>query len=59
MQANERGSYGQDASKKGGALSVVIVLGLGAVVIGLSPGVKHWYKHGRLPAAEDTLQWRR
>jgi hypothetical protein len=57
--ANERGSYGADASKHGSFGAVAVVLGLGAVIYGFSPGARHWYKHGRLPAAEETSKWRR
>lgn len=57
--ANERGSYKQDTGKKNDVLPVVILIGVGAVIYGLSPGARHWYKHGRLPAAEDTSTWRR
>jgi len=61
MQANDRGTYEEAAEKKGGGVlpAVVIVLGLGAAIYGFSPGARHWYKHGRLPVAEDTAQWRR
>ena len=56
---NDRGSYGANAGKSGGAaLPIVLVLGCTALIYGISPGARHWYKHGRLPAAEDTTQWR-
>ena len=29
--------------------TVIAVLGLAAVIIGLSPGARFFYKHGRLP----------
>lgn len=52
---NERGSYGANISKSGSTFgAVAIVLGIGAVIYGFSPGARHWYKHGRLPSSEDT-----
>lgn len=45
---NERGTYGDDAKPedwKSGA----IVIGIAAAIYLLSPGARHWYKHGRLP----------
>ena len=56
--ANDRGSYGAEASE-GSLSSVAVVLGLGAVIYGLSPGARHWYRHGRLPSSEDTTRWHR
>lgn len=35
--------------KKGGTLAIVIILIMTAAVYGLSPGARHYYKHGRLP----------
>jgi hypothetical protein len=58
--ANGRGSYGADASKSGSGLGAVgVLLALGVVIYGLSPGARHWYRHGRLPATEDTARWHR
>lgn len=39
----------EEAKKKGGLLSVAIVLGLTAAIFGLSPGARHFYRHGKLP----------
>ncbi len=47
MQSNERGSYGDDHGSSG--VGIVIGFGLMAVIYGLSPGARHFYKHGHLP----------
>jgi hypothetical protein len=52
MEPNERGTYG-DRKESGSVLSVAIVVGLAAAIYGLSPGARHWYKHGRLPNGHD------
>ena len=60
--ANERGSYGDDAGDKGkknGVLPILLMLGAAVGVYALSPGARHFYKHGRLPPAEETGQWPR
>jgi hypothetical protein len=48
--ANARGEYGDspEGKKKGGGGSVVIVLGAAVAIYALSPGARHFYKHGRL-----------
>ena len=55
---NERGSYGGH-----GDLGTTLVVGFGilGVIFVLSPGARHWYKHGYLPPAspEESSQWPR
>ncbi len=56
---NDRGSYGdQSTHGGGGGIGIGIMVGLVAVIYGLSPGARHFYRHGRLPPAESTAQWR-
>jgi len=62
--ANERGSYGEangGEGRRSGALPVLLMLGIAAGLYALSPGARHFYKHGRLPvvAAEESSQWER
>jgi hypothetical protein len=55
---NDRGQYGDkthapDAGGKGvGAGWILLVLGISVGIYALSPGARHWYKHGYLPPAE-------
>lgn len=39
-----------DAPKKGGFGTVAIVVGIGVAIVAFSPGMRHFYKHGKLPA---------
>jgi len=59
--AIDRGSYGEssDGDRKGGALPIVIMAGVAAGIYALSPGARYYYKHRRLPPAEETGQWPR
>ena len=62
--ANERGSYGNaavkdDDKKDGGLLPVLVLAGVTIGVYALSPGARHFYKHGKLPpVAEETAKWK-
>jgi len=59
--ANERGSYGQsgpEESKGNSGIAILLLLGATVGIYALSPGARHYYKHGRLPPAEETAQWR-
>ncbi len=49
--ANQRGQYGtpKDDNKKLGAGGIFLVLGIAVGIYALSPGARHWYKHGQLP----------
>lgn len=51
FEPNQRGEYGTAASSegKGGTAGILILLGIAAGIYGLSPGARHYYKHGRLP----------
>ena len=55
IPANERGQYGATtattaAERKGLGLGGVLALvGITAGIYALSPGARHYYKHGRLP----------
>jgi hypothetical protein len=62
--ANERGSYGPSGSEEGkgnSGLAILLLAGVTAGIYALSPGARHFYKHGRLPSlpTEETGQWRR
>jgi hypothetical protein len=61
--ANERGTYGPNGGtgeqKGGGWLAIVLLAGATVGIYALSPGARHFYKHGRLPPAEETGQWPR
>jgi hypothetical protein len=35
--------------KRDGVLTFIILGVLGAIVFGLSPGARHFYRHGKLP----------
>lgn len=40
------------APKKGDGMLTLIILGvIGVLFFGLSPGARHYYKHGKLPPA--------
>jgi hypothetical protein len=50
--ANARGEYGDSPEgKKTGGGGVGIILGVAVAIYALSPGARHFYKHGRLPEA--------
>ena len=53
---NARGSFG-DRGKSSLAGTLGVGVGIMAVIYALSPGARHWYKHGRLPEAETTARW--
>lgn len=52
---NDRGQYGDpagvtDAGRKDlGVGGVLLLLGVSVGIYALSPGARHWYKHGYLP----------
>lgn len=52
-----RGTYGASPpTKSGGIKGIAIVLGIGAAIYLLSPGMRTFYKTGRLPPhPDDTL----
>ncbi len=54
--ANERGQYGDQRDQgdrcdghKGGAGGILILLGVTVGIYAISPGARHYYKHGYLP----------
>jgi hypothetical protein len=53
--ANQRGEYGDapdgDRKESLGAGGILLVAGIAVGVYALSPGARHFYKHGRLPSA--------
>jgi hypothetical protein len=51
-QPNERGSYGEPTEpeeKRVGAGGIAILFGVTVMLYALSPGARHFYKHGYLP----------
>ena len=46
--ANERGQYG-DAENSKGVGGILIGFGIAVGIYALSPGARHYYRHGRLP----------
>lgn len=53
--ANERGAYGGAAKtpeRQGlGASGILLLLGVTVGIYALSPGARHFYRHGYLPPA--------
>ena len=47
----QRGHYG-DCKKSTGVGGILLMLGLAVGVYALSPGARHFYKHGYLPPAK-------
>jgi hypothetical protein len=52
-EPNERGQYGASADSNGkgngGAVGILAILGITVGIYALSPGARHYYKHGYLP----------
>jgi len=50
-EPNERGQYGDTprSDGKGGAVGILVALGVAVGIYALSPGARHYYRHGRLP----------
>jgi hypothetical protein len=55
--ARERGSYGEEEDNGGGGLAILFLFGITVGIYALSPGARHFYKHGRLPAPQKTGRW--
>ena len=52
ISGNDRGQYGTAPApdrKDLGVGGVVALLGVAVGIYALSPGARHWYKHGSLP----------
>lgn len=45
-QPGDRGNYEHSSTGPRGILALALV---GVGIYALSPGARHWYKHGRLP----------